>query len=398
MNIFNIEADELYKSFKYIESNDSGFLHFEDEEFNGRTITINDRTLINFANCCYLGLEKHPALIEGAIQAVTKYGTQISTTRGMFSSPLFKELDTFLSKIFPGYPIFYPSTTIAHLSALPLIAKEKDAIILDAYVHNSARLASQLSKANGAFVILAKHNDIEHVRYLIKRLRKEGFRNIWYCADGVYSIQGDVCDILGLHKLLDEEENFFAYVDDAHGMGWSGKNGCGYVIGNFGLHEKMIVAGSLSKSMAALGGFLIVPDKFLADYLKLTGNNFLFSIPVPPVVLGEVIASLKLHLTDEIVLYQKELKDLILYFIEKCKEMSIPNVFEDITPVKLIKIGNINEAITIHKRFMEKGFFLSLAPYPGVSKGSEGLRVSITRHIRKSDIDDLLKTVKDLIP
>jgi 7-keto-8-aminopelargonate synthetase-like enzyme len=114
--------------------------------------------------------------------------------------------------MFPGHQAVFPTTTLTHCSALPLLIHEKDAIILDAYVHNSVRMASQLCKANGTFVLLSRHNDMEYVKYLIYRLKKEGYRNIWYCADGIYSIHGNLCNVDGLKKLLDENDDFYAYV------------------------------------------------------------------------------------------------------------------------------------------------------------------------------------------
>ena len=396
MNAFNLEPEEFYYSIKHYQHNGCAAQYMDDSEYNGRTITVNNKTLLNFANCSYLGLEKHPLLIEGAIEAARKYGTQNSMSRSLLSNPLYLEIESTLTKIFPGFPIVYSSTTLAHYAAMPILMKEKSAIILDAYVHNSLRTASQVCKSNGAFVLVSRHNDMEHVRYLIKRLKKEGYQHIWYCADGIYSMHGDLCNVKELQKLLDEEENFYAYVDDAHGIGWTGKNGCGYVIGNYGLHEKMIVAGSLSKSIATSGGFLIVPDKILSDYLKLTGHSFIFSIPMPPSSLGSIAASLKMHLTDEIIQYQKGLTELIVYFKNRSRELSLSLVSDDITPIQLLRIGDTETILKVQKKLINKGFFASMAAFPAVSKGEGGIRISITRLITKQDIDNLLMTIQDI--
>ena len=397
MNAFNLEPDEFYHSIKHYQNDGCAAQYMDDYEYNGRTLMVNNKTLLNFANCSYLGLEKHSLLIEGAIEATRKYGTQNSMSRSLLSNPLYLEIESTLTKIFTGFPIVYSSTTLAHYAAMPILMKEKCAIILDAYVHNSVRTASQVCKSNGAFVLVSRHNDMEHVRYLIKRLKKEGYQHIWYCADGIYSMHGDLCNVKELQKLLDEEENFYAYVDDAHGIGCIGKHGCGYVIGNYGLHEKMIVAGSLSKSIATSGGFLIVPDKMLSDYLKLTGHTFIFSAPMPPSSLGSIAASLKLHLTSEIVQYQKELVELISYFKNKCRELSLALAYEDMTPIQLIRIGDIETSLKVQKKLINEGFFATMAAYPAVSISDGGIRISITRNITKTDIDNLLESVKKIL-
>lgn len=397
MKIFDIEPNGLYSTLKHFQESGCGNQYFNDPNFNGRTITVNNRKVVNFANCCYLGIEKHPALINGAIEAVKRYGSQNSFSRTLASSPLFHELETNLKQVFPGNPIVYSSTTLAHYSALPLLARENDAIILDAYVHNSVRTASMLCKANGTMVVLARHNDMEFLKYLIKRLKKEGYRNIWYCADGIYSIYGNGCNVPALHQILDEEDNFYAYIDDAHGIGWTGKNGMGYILGNYGLHKKMIVIGSLSKSMACAGAFITTHDEELADYLKLSSQTYIFTIPMPPSILGALNASLNLHLTNEITQYQAELQEKIAYFKTVSEQLSIPLPKKENTPIFMIKIGEDNHILEKQNKLTEKGFFTSTAIFPAVNKGEGGIRLSLTRHIKKEDIESLLENIAKLI-
>ena len=397
MKNIRIEISDWYYSIKNLQENGCVFQYYEDPEYDGRKITINNRELIHFSNCSYLGLEKHPKLIKEAVEAVERYGTQNSMSRAMLSSPLYKTLEDNLGNMFPGYQAVFPTTTLAHCSAMPLLIRENDAIILDAYVHNSVRMASQLCKADGTFVVIAKHNDMEHVKYLTYRLKKDGFRNIWYCADGIYSMHGDFCDVEGLYKLLDIEDNLYAYIDDAHGLGWYGKNGCGYVIGKYGLHEKSMVVVSFAKSMAASGGAIISTDKNLIDYLKLTGQTMIFSGPIQPAVLGALIASVKLHLSNELLNLQNELTDLISHFRNKVKTLDLPLITKDITPIQLLRIGNLENTYKVQKQLISNGFLSTTVGYPAISTGDEGIRISLTRHLSKKDIDNFLECLKDIM-
>lgn len=396
MDEFKIESNELFSSLKHLQEVGLGFQYYEGE-YNGRKININGKELLHFANCSYLGLERHPELINAAIEAVKMYGTQNSISRALVSSPLYKEVESYLPFMFPGFQVVYPSTTLGHCSALPILANSKDAIILDGYVHNSVRMAAQLCKANGTLILISKHNDMEHLKYLVKRLQKEGYRNIWYCADGVYSMHGDFCDAQKLYELLDEEENFYAYVDDAHGMGCFGKHGCGYIIGNFGLHEKIVVAGSLQKSIAAAGGIIITKNKVLAEHLKLTGQTIIYSTPIPAANLGSLVASLKFHLSDELGRYQDELVSLIHHFRAKCNELSLSMVTKDVTPIQLLRIGDPEAIAKVQKCLIERGFLPTIATYPVVSKSDGGIRISITRHLTTSDIDGFLENLNQIL-
>lgn len=394
---FKIEINDLYYSVKQLQERGCVFQYYEGEDYNGRTVRINHKDLLYFSSCSYLGLETRQELIDAAIEAAKKYGTQTPSSRAMLSSPLYRELEGYLHQMFPGYPIVAQTVSLAHCSVLSLLIGDKDAIILDGYVHNSVRMASNLCKANGTFVIASKHNDMEHVKYLIYRLKKEGYRNIWYCADGIYSIHGNFCDVKGLQQLLDEENRFYAYVDDAHGTGWCGKNGSGYVIGNYGLHDKMIVVESFAKSMATLGGGIIVPDRILADYIKLTGQTMIFSGPIQPATLGALIACAKLHLSDELPAMQQELKELIRHFRKKSKELNLSITTKDETPIQLLRIGNMGKLFEILTQLIAQGYLPTTASYPAIEKGEEGIRITITRHLTKQDISSFLEDMKEIM-
>jgi len=397
MGQFNIETSPLFETVQFLREQGCVFQYFEDEGFNGRSVIVNGKEALHFASCSYLGLETDQRLIDGSIDAVKKYGTQTPSSRAMFSSPLYAEAEELLKQIFPGHHILTQTVTLAHCSVMPLLMGPDDAIILDAYAHNSIRMASNLCKANGTFTIVSKHNDMEHVKYLIYRLKKEGKKNIWYCADGIYSIHGNLCDVKGLQKLLDEEENFYAYIDDAHGTGWTGKHGAGYVIGEFGLHDKMIVVESFAKSMVSSGGLVIVPDKVIADYIHLTGQTLIFSGPLQPALLGSLIACLKLHLSPEIETYQREIRELIHYFREQSQKMKLPIVTKDISPIQLLRIGDMEKTYYLFSKLIEKGFFAFTAGYPAISHGDEGIRITLTRHLTRDDIYRFLDTISHTI-
>ena len=50
-------------------------------------------------------------------------------------------------------------------------------------------------------------------------------RRIWYLTDGIYSMFGHTAPLKQLGVLVDRYEELNLYIDDAHGMSWTGKNG-----------------------------------------------------------------------------------------------------------------------------------------------------------------------------
>mgnify|MGYP000110696393 CR=1 FL=1 len=48
--------------------------------------------------CSYLGLEHHPALIRGVHDAVDRWGTQFSASRGYVSAPPYEALEEHIGR------------------------------------------------------------------------------------------------------------------------------------------------------------------------------------------------------------------------------------------------------------------------------------------------------------
>ncbi len=392
-NVIRKQYQELIEEAAYLQNKGCILQYSEDFEFIGRTIKINGREFLHFANCSYMGLETHPLIKKGIIEATRAQGSLFSVSRSLVSSSLYLQLEEMLSKIFPGYIVIAPTTTLAHCSVLPLLIQENDAIILDSFVHNSVRMAGDLCKANGTFVIANIHNDIAYLEYLVSRLKKDGYRHIWFCADGIYSMQGDKLPLRALLKLLNKEKKLFTYIDDAHGVSWTGLHGCGYVIGSYGLHERMVVVVTLGKSFAASGAVLIFPNEKWAELIRTLGQTMIFSGPISPPILGAAIASAKIHLSADLKYMQNELKELILYFRKRCQENNLLLANKDVTPIQIIEIGDAERTINVVEKLIEKGCFTTSALYPAVARGNEGIRITLTRHLKKEDIDSFIDSM-----
>ncbi len=81
-------------------------------------------------------------------------------------------------------------------------------------------------------------------------------------------------------------------VDDAHGIGVMGEHGRG-TAEHFGLEDEAdLVMGTFSKSLAAVGGF-VVGDSKVIDYIKHKARSLMFSASPPPASVASVIKALE---------------------------------------------------------------------------------------------------------
>ena len=156
-------AEELLRATDDILSDGArrGAMHnvAEDDRLDGRTVTINGRRLVNFGSCSYLGLETHPALKAGAMEATERYGTQFSSSRAYLSAPQYTDAEALLGAIFGRPAMITSSTSLGHIAALPTVVGSRDALILDHQVHHSVQTAARLAQTQGATVALVPHSD-----------------------------------------------------------------------------------------------------------------------------------------------------------------------------------------------------------------------------------------------
>lgn len=369
----------------------------EDESLNGRTIYNNGRELINFSSCSYLGLEHDPRLKKAVTDAVEKFGTQFSSSRAYVSAPLYDEAEYYLEKIFGKPVILTASVTLGHISNIPVLIGDNDVVILDSQVHDSVQTAVQLLKARNISIEMIRHNRLDMLEERIKKLQSR-HEKIWYMADGVYSMYGDFAPVKELAKLADKYEQLHLYIDDAHGMSWTGGNGCGYVLSQIPFHSKLYLVTSTNKAFAAAGGVLVFPNERTHRLVKNCGKTMIFSGPIQPPMLGAVVTSAKIHLSKEIYDLQDDLQKKIGFFNHTARLYNLPLISESNSPINFIGVGKPETGYNMVKRLMNLGYFVNLSVFPSVSYNNTGLRIPLTRHHTYEDIDNVLKTMAEQLP
>lgn len=369
-----------------------GLVHqFTDDEFlDGRSISLQSRDCVNFGSCSYLGLERHPALIEGVTQAVQRFGTQFALSRTYVSLGLYQELESLFQAMFRQPVVVTASTTLGHISALPVLIRQGDAIILDHQVHASVQSAAQSLRAEGIPIHIIRHNDMKTLEKQIQHLKTK-HQHIWYLADGVYSMYGDVAPLAELVALLDTYDQFHLYIDDAHGMSWIGPQGVGYVRSRIAHHPRMVLAVSLCKAFASAGGALIFPNEEMASKVRKCGSTLIFSGPIQPPMLGAAVASARLHASGAIEQYQQELRALVKHTNQRIAEWGLPQFQVADTPLFFIPIGKIHITLNVIQRVLEDGFYTNTAVFPATPMQKGGMRFTINRNLTRDDIDQLLE-------
>lgn len=355
-------------------------------------ISVGEEEFTSFGSCSYLGLEFDQRIKNGAIEAIHNFGTQFSSSRAYLSIGLYEEYESLLSQIFGSHTIVTPTTSLGHIAAIPNQVGDQDAVIMDHQVHTSVQVAVNLLKPRKIHVELVRHNNMDRLEERIKELSKK-YKKVWYMADGVYSMYGDILQYEQLSYFLNKYEKFHLYVDDAHGMSIAGKHGRGLTLNKMELHDKMIVATSFAKGFATGGGALIFPNKHQIDITRNCASPLVTSGPLQPANLGAGVAAAKIHLTNEIYDLQEGLMDNINYTNILLKNSSLPAVFNSQTPIFFIGTSVPKVAYNIINKMKKDGHYLNLGMFPAVPMKNTGVRFTITR---LHTFEQIEKMVKDL--
>mgnify|MGYP003599858367 FL=1 len=382
-NNFIDTVDEVFSNAKK-----EGILHLyaEDKILTGRTIQIKGKEMFHFGTTGYLGLEQDGRLKKAAIQAIRNYGTQFPLSKSYISHPLYSELESKIEQMYGITPIITKNSTLGHLSVIPTLIRDEDAVIMDHQVHWSVQNACQLLKLRGIPVEMIRHSNLTMLEDKIKQLTSK-CNKIWYMADGVYSMFGDYAPIPELLALTQKYSQLNLYFDDVHGMSWRGKNGTGFIFDAIKeLPENCVVVSTLSKTFGASGATVFCRNQRLRDKIRNFGGPLTFSAQLEPASVAAAIASADIHLSPEIELKQKDLADKIGYFNQLLSNGNLPIISKNDSPVFFLGMGTPATAYNFSKRLFKEGFFLNLGIYPAVPIKNTGIRITLSSHNQQQDI------------
>ncbi len=355
----------------------------DPEACEGMKIFIDGKKLINFASNDYLGLKNHPVVKQAAKQAVEIFGVGTGASRLLCGGSRFhKELENLLCE-FKGSEaaLVLNSGYTANISLIPALTKEEDVIFSDELNHASLIDGCRLSKAKK---VIYRHNDMEHLKNLIKETPCNGQRII--ITDTVFSMDGDLAPIRELYEICISEEAIL-YLDDAHGTGVLG-NGHG-ALQHFGLKADnfIIQMGTLSKALGSFGAFVCADKRFVEWFIN-NARGFIFSTGLPASVVASAIASIKLIIKERTLI--ERLWENTHKVITVLKDLQLKTTATE-TPIIPILFESIEEATKASKILYDSGTYAPVIRPPTVK--TPRIRITVSAGHSDEDIDTLKKAL-----
>lgn len=398
---FRNTAYMINKSRQYFDAaHAAGLMAIQGRSTAGRSVALGTGALdhrpqvIDFVRCSYLGLDNHPAIVAGAIEAIeAHHSLHWSCARTRLNFDLLAELEATLSEIFCARVLAFSTVMLANLGAMPLLASgqltggKKPLVVFDRIAHISLAYHKPVV-ADETQVETIAHNDID----ALERLCREHPVVVYVC-DGVYSMGGN-SPIKELRQ-LQERYGLFVYIDDAHGISLFGRQGEGFARSQFPkvLGDRTIIVASLAKGFGASGGMVMLGTAEQEALFRRYSIPYAFSVAPNLAAVGAALGSCKIHRSSELGERQRRLAQRIKVFDRRVQTAEHGNPF----PIRMIAIGLEAEAIAIARGLLDAGFYTSVTFFPTVAQGSAGIRVCITADHEVGDIERLCDCILERV-
>jgi 8-amino-7-oxononanoate synthase len=347
---------------------------------SGPWVTAEGRELLMLSSYDYLGLIGDSRIDDAAIEAIRKYGTGTGGVRLLTGTmDLHHQMERELAA-FKGTAdaITFSSGYLANLAVVASLLTPQDRVILDALSHRSLVDACRLA---GVPIQRFRHNDIDSLRHELSTGAPANRTMI--IADGVFSMDGDICPLPDLIQVK-REFGCFLMIDESHASGVLGRNGRG-TDEHFGVAaaEVDIWSGSLAKAIPSNGGFVAVSSE-LAIFLQHAAAPFIFSAALAPPAVAAVIAALGVLKSEpeRVATLQRNAEFLrdglraLGYDTGHSGTAIIPVILED-----------ERAAAMMSGRLREMGIAVTPILFPAVPLGSARLRLCVTAAHSMQDLE-----------
>ena len=358
--------------------------------FEGATpgrLTLDGRSLLNFASNDYLGLASDPRVIEAAASASRIHGW------GSGASPLvsgWREPHEALASALADFEktqavALFPSGFAANLGTIVALVGPGDAVYLDRLNHACLVDGARLSKAK---LRVYPHNDLNRLETILSRDRGK-FRRSMIATDGVFSMDGDLAPLRDLADLADRF-GAMLLVDEAHGTGVFGENGRG-ASEYHGVSDRVdIKVGTLSKALGSVGGF-VAGSRRLVDWLIHRARPLVYSTGLP--ASAAAAASQALEILQNEPWRRSRLAELSTMFREALPALEWPEPAMG-GPIVPVIVGDPGRALELASRLRDRGCLVPAIRPPTVPEGTARLRISLTAAHTPEDLQGLREALR----
>jgi 8-amino-7-oxononanoate synthase len=339
----------------------------------------------------YLGLTADPRVMQGARDALERYGTGLTGSR-LLNGTLDLHLD--LEREIAEWmgteeALVFTTGHQANVGTLGTILAPGDTVIADSADHASILDGCLLSRAK---LRPFRHNRLDKLEKMLERADEDG-GGVLVVVDGVFSMEGDVAPLPQIAELC-RKHGARLMVDEAHAAGVLGLRGAG-TAELFGVEDRVdLRMGTFSKSLASCGGFIAGSHEVI-DFLRITSRAFLFTAAAVPAAVGAALAALRIIRSDDGPPLFAQVLDNAAYLNRGLHELGfhvvepqpLPDGSTVVTPIVPVVVGDDWKAVLLWRALYDAGVFVNVALHPAVPPAGALLRTSVMATHDRATLD-----------
>ena len=354
------------------------------EPLEGGRVSLDGRVLLDVCSNDYLGLSRHPALIERSRAWASRYGVGAGASRlvrGTFEA--HAQIEARLAALKGAEAaLLFASGWQANAAVLPALFAAAEApplVFADHLVHSSLRIGC---RASGVRPVRFRHNDLAHLEQLMAEQSSTPGRR-FILTESVFSMDGDQVDLDALTRIA-ERWGAFLYLDEAHATGVIGPKGMGLSGAAPGRVD--LTMGTFSKAMGSFGAY-VAGSRSLIDYLTGACSGFVYTTAPPPPVLGAIDAALELVPgMDAERAHLRRLADRLRAGLRDAGLDVGPSTTQIVPAI----LGGEAQTLALSARLEAAGVLAVAIRPPTVPEGSSRIRFSLSAAHSEDDIEQVI--------
>ena len=345
------------------------------------------QAFLSFADNDYLGLSRHPRVIEAAIHAIRESGAGARAAR-LLAGPCPEHAQ--LEKDLANWKkteaaLVFASGYQTPLGVIPSLVGPKDTVLLERNAHACLFDGARLSDARLRLFTRNDPTSLEEALASSARLKAGG--KILVVAESLHSMDGDFA---GLSHLVRLKNRYGAWLllDEAHANGAIGPEGSGWAADQDLSAEIDIQMGTLGKALGSSGGFVAASAPIIDHFLN-EARTFLFGTAPSPASVAAAAEALRIVRSTEGGNLRENLQKTVRLFSTLLSDSS----HGPIQP----RILKSNEAAVRARDFLRtQGIEAAAIRPPTVPEGTARLRLSLSARHSEEDIRQLVAALDRL--
>jgi len=350
-------------------------------------VELDGRRLVNFCSNDYLGLSRHPLVVERACSFVREMGAGSGASRLVCGNIApYERIERRLAALKRTEDaLLFSSGFQLNATLLPALADRRGLVVVDRLAHNSIIAGARLARCR---FLRFRHNDLGHLDSLLRK-NAGRYSRVVAMTESVFSMDGDRADLEEFARVC-ARHGAVSIVDEAHATGVLGPQGMGLAVGL----PIDVVMGTFGKGCGSFGAYVACSAP-LKEYLVNFCGGLIYTTALPPAVLGAVEAAL------EVVPAMDEERAFLAanaaYLRRRLGDMGFDcgAAASQIVPVI---IGDDRQCVALSRGLEENGFLAVAIRPPTVESGRARIRLALSARHTREQIDALLDVLARLRP